>query len=171
MVELRASQLLNCFGTYCIDIEMVNCIQVTCSYTAPTSKSLGHSPACLNLSGPVQCPRHVSHIGHYPDTFEIYQRDGKVETLERSWTRQTKRDWVWAYFMYIVFVNEKRPPTLVRTRKLLVYTYIEKMGWFWLLIGLIKDMSGNRGLEFQDAVSLLQQEDVLWFQVMISLGR
>ena len=63
--------------------------------------------------------------------------------------------------MYIVFVNEKRPPTLVRTRKLLVYTYIEKMGWFWLLIGLIKDMSGNRGLEFQDAVSLLQQEDVL----------
>lgn len=63
------------------------------------------------LSGPVQCPRHVSHIGHYPDTFEIYQRDGKVETLERSWTRRTKRDWVWGYFMCIVFLNEKRPPT------------------------------------------------------------
>ena len=100
------------------------------------------------LSGPVQCPRHVSHIGHYPDTFEIYQRDGKVETLERSWTRRTKRDWVWGYFMCIVFLNEKRPPTASQDKETVsMYIHRKKMGWFWLLIGLIKNMSGNRGLE------------------------
>ena len=32
-------------------------------------------PRC---GGPVRCPRHVSYVGNKPDTFQIYQQNGKV---------------------------------------------------------------------------------------------
>ena len=63
--------------------------------------------------------------------------------------------------MCIVFLNEKRPPTASQDKETVSMYIHRKNGWFWLLIGLIKNMSGNRGLEFQDAISLPQQEDVL----------
>ena len=38
-------------------------------------------PRChvaTSRGGPVRCPRHVSYVGNKPDTFQIYQQNGKV---------------------------------------------------------------------------------------------
>ena len=36
-------------------------------------------PRChVHRGGPVRCPRHVSYVGNKPDTFQIYQQNGKV---------------------------------------------------------------------------------------------
>lgn len=40
--------------------------------------SYGYKTKCVATRGPVRCPRHVSYVGNKPDTFQIYQQNGKV---------------------------------------------------------------------------------------------
>ena len=54
----------------------------------PTANSLCPCPVPLT-TGPVRCPRHVSYVGNKPDTFQIYQQNGKVPVAGNRTHEQT----------------------------------------------------------------------------------